>query len=292
MTCLHLKKLAETPLLHVMDVRCTASRSGWGEEEAGQRPRLALPRQGMFRWQARGETHLVEAGCLLFFEPDEPYRFSHPIEGGDDCTLIAFTPELWEEVVDTRTLLRCARLPPARQYQSALFYRAAPRVAHDALALEELGLGLADTLIGVLAKQPRRASLSLGSRAAVHHRRLVEAAMACVAASYCAHDGLDAIARQVYSSPYHLARVFREQAGITLHRYRGHLRLAAALTALGEGCNDLADLALQLGYASHGHFSDAFRAAFGCSPSAARDLLTRATLAQMRNILEAQGRRL
>lgn len=143
MTCLHLKKLAETPLLHVMDVRCTAPRSGWGEEEAGQRPRLALPRQGMFRWQARGETHLVEAGCLLFFEPDEPYRFSHPIEGGDDCTLIAFTPELWEEVVDTRTLLRCARLPPARQYQSALFYRAAPRVAYDALALEELG-GYAD----------------------------------------------------------------------------------------------------------------------------------------------------
>ncbi len=226
---------------------------------------------------------------MLLFEPDQPYRFSHPADGGDDCTLIAFAPELWEAAVDTRMLQRCARLSPAGQYQSALFYRAASRHAHDVLALEELGLGLADTLVGVLAKRPRRAPPSLGSRAAVNHRRLVEAAMTCVAASYRARGGLDSIARQVYSSPYHLARVFREQTGITLHRYRGHLRLAAALTALGEGCDDLADLALQLGYASHAHFSDAFRAAFGCSPSVARDSLTRATLAQMRKILEAQG---
>lgn len=289
MTCLHLQTLADTPLLYVTDVHCTAPRSGWGEEEAGQRPRLVLSRHGVFGWQTRDETCLVEAGCLLFLEPDQPYRFSHPADCGDDCTLIAFVPDLWQEAVGTRTVRRRARLAPARQYQGALFYRAAARHAYDTLALEELGLQLADALIDVLAEPLYRAASLSGPRAAVHHRRLAEAAMTCVSASYCGHSGLDSIARQVHSSPYHLARVFREQTGITLHRYRGHLRLAAALTALGDGCDDLADLAVRLGYASHGHFSGAFRAAFGCSPSAARDLLTRATLAQMRKILEAQG---
>lgn len=288
MTCLHLETIVDTPLLHAVDVRCTAPRSGWGEEEAGRWPRLVLPRDGMFHWQARGKTHLAEAGCLLHFEPDQPYRFGHPVDGGDDCTLIAFTHELWEEAVDGRPLRLCARLSPAAQYQGALFYRVASRHTRNALALEELGLRLAGALIDVLAERPQRAARVPGSRAVAGHRRLAEAAMACVAASYRAHHGLDAIARQVCSSPYHLARVFHEQTGITLHRYRGRLRLAAALTCLGEGCSDLADLALRLGYASHSHFSDAFRAAFGCSPSAARDSLTRAPLAQMRRILEAQ----
>lgn len=288
MSHLQLKSLASTPLLQIVDVSCTAPRSGWSGDEGASLPRLVLPRRGLFGWQTGGERHLIEAGCLLLLESDDSYRFSHPTDGGDDCTLISLVPDLWRETVGTRTLQqRSVRLPSVAQYQCALFYRIVSRHAHDALALEELGIQLASTLLELLVNQPDRTPPLLGPRAADRHRQLAEAAAACVAASYRSHDGLAAIARQVHSSPFQLARVFREQTGITLHRYRGRLRLAAALTALGEGCDDLTDLALRLGYASHSHFSDSFRATFGCSPSAARALLTRATLAQMRKILEA-----
>lgn len=225
---------------------------------------------------------------MLLLEPDVPYRFSHPVDGGDDCTMIRLAPDLWQAAIGARRpQRRFARLSPVQQYWCALFHRAAARCAEGRLALEELGLQLANTLLDVLNGPPARMASSSRPRAASRHRRLAEAALAYVAANYRSRDGLDTISRQLNSSPFHLARVFRAQTGITLHQYRGRLRLAAALTALGEGCDDLTELALRLGYASHSHFSEAFRAAYGCSPSSARASLARGTLAEMRKILEA-----
>lgn len=289
MTCLRATVLSKTRLVEVVDVHCTAPRSGWSAEESAQHHRLVLPRRGVFAWQTRGETHLVEAGCLLNLEPHEPYRFRHPVDGGDDCMLIAIAPETRDEVVNSRALRRCVQLSPMRHYQGTLLYHAAARYGRDdALLLEEVSLSLTERFVDVLARSTRGRGSVGKRRALANHRRLVEAARDYLSSNYCARDELNAIARQVYSSPYHLARVFRAQMGITVHRYRSHLRLAAALSALGEGCDDLAGLALRLGYASHAHFSTAFRAAFGRSPSVARNVLTRATLIEMCGILRAQ----
>jgi len=286
-TCLHATVLAATPLLEVVDVHCTAPKSGWSAEECAHRPRLVLPRRGVFAWQTHDETYLAEAGCLLNFAPDHGYRFSHPTDGGDDCMLIAVAAETWDQVVNLRALRRCAYLQPPRHYEGALLYQAAARHGRDdALLLEEVSVPLIERFVDLLTRVSRPRSVGK-PRAFANHRRLVEAARTYVSANFCARDDLGDIARQLYSSPFHLARVFRAHMGITLHRYRNDLRLAAALRALEEGCEDLAGLALRLGYASHAHFSTAFRAAFGSSPSAAREVLTRATLNELRRILQA-----
>jgi AraC family transcriptional regulator len=81
--------------------------------------------------------------------------------------------------------------------------------------------------------------------------------------------GVDELARTVHVSPFHLARVFRARTGYSLHRYRRELRVRAALD-LAETANDLTRLALDLGYASHSHFSDGFRRAYAMTPSAYR----------------------
>lgn len=285
MACLNARVLAATRLLEVVDVHCTAPKSGWGTEESAQRTRLVLPRRGVFAWQTRGETYLAEPGCLLNFEPGEPHRFSHPTDGGDDCMLIVISDETWAEVVNSRALRRCVHLQPPRHYEGALLYQAAARYGHaDSLLFEEVSVPLIEGFFDILTRTD--CSRLVGKRRAVaNHRRLVEAARAYVSANFCARDALSDIARQLHSSPFHLARVFRAHTGITLHRHRNHLRLAAALRALEEGCEDLAELALRLGYASHAHFSTAFGAAFGSSPSAARQVLTRATLSDFRRLL-------
>ncbi len=81
---------------------------------------------------------------------------------------------------------------------------------------------------------------------------------------------LDAVARAVHASPFHLARVFRQRTGAPIHRYLTRLRLRAALERLAGGANDLTALALALGFSSHSHFADAFRSEFGRTPSAVR----------------------
>ena len=62
------------------------------------------------------------------------------------------------------------------------------------------------------------------------------------------------------------ARVFREETGFSLHGYRTQLRLRLALDALAAG-REIGELAHDLGFASHSHFTDSFRRVFGVAPS-------------------------
>jgi AraC-like DNA-binding protein len=53
---------------------------------------------------------------------------------------------------------------------------------------------------------------------------------------------------------------------MTLHAYVHELRLRTALERVADG-EDLTRVALDLGYASHSHFTSLFRRAFGVTPS-------------------------
>lgn len=65
---------------------------------------------------------------------------------------------------------------------------------------------------------------------------------------------------------FHLLRVFRRETGLTPHRYALQLRLRRVLLELEQAPPRLGELAQRAGFASHAHFSRAFRAAWGLSP--------------------------
>jgi AraC-like DNA-binding protein len=70
-----------------------------------------------------------------------------------------------------------------------------------------------------------------------------------------------------------IAKDFRRATGQSIHATLVRLRLRHALEALRQGDDDLTRLALAVGFASHSHFSAAFRAEFGVTPRAARSAL-------------------
>lgn len=111
------------------------------------------------------------------------------------------------------------------------------------------------------------------SRALRRHRELVEAAREHLARSF-ADQGLtlDQLARDIGAGAFHLARVFRQVTGRSLHEYRTQLRLRAVLLALAE-TDSLAQLAVSVGFSSHSHLSDVFRRHFDASPSQVRKAL-------------------
>lgn len=83
------------------------------------------------------------------------------------------------------------------------------------------------------------------------------------------HEVADAVSR----SPFHVARSFRKQTGLTLHQYRQHLRLAAALERLVDGDCDLAGIAHDLGYCSQSHLGAVFKQEVGVTLGEARRTL-------------------
>jgi len=77
---------------------------------------------------------------------------------------------------------------------------------------------------------------------------------------------LDEIASAVALSPYTASRVFHREAGLPLRIYNRRLRLRTALARIADR-HALSQVALELGFFDHAHFTKAFRAEFGMTPS-------------------------
>lgn len=106
-------------------------------------------------------------------------------------------------------------------------------------------------------------------RARRSKRALVERTLRYVTARTGKRVALAEIGRAVGASPAYLTQAFRAIMGVPLYRYEVNLRLARARD-LVSGYDDLATLALDLGFSSHSHFTTAFRRAYGCTPAECR----------------------
>lgn len=251
--------------VRVTDVRCRARAAPAGAAEAGPLRRLVLPLRGVFSCVAGGEEMLLEPGSGIVLEPGEGYRFGHPVDGGDQCLVLAAGEAAWAELAGPPGGLPAGRrlvlAPP--DLLRAVRLRTADRQAVPELAALTLG--------DLAARGDGHPSADLPPS----RRRVADRAAEFLAVHYAEPLPrlLDAAAAAAGCSPYHLARAFRAAYGVTLHAYRERLRTAAALRALAEGADDLATLAVSLGYAHHGHFTRRLRRALGAPPSRVRDAL-------------------
>ena len=77
---------------------------------------------------------------------------------------------------------------------------------------------------------------------------------------------LEQIGRQVGCSPFHLSRTFSREMGISIPQYLRKLRMERAGELLRSGKYNVTEAALEVGYSSLSHFSQAFCQTMGCCP--------------------------
>ncbi|MGI9537018.1 MAG: helix-turn-helix domain-containing protein [Desulfocapsaceae bacterium] len=73
-------------------------------------------------------------------------------------------------------------------------------------------------------------------------------------------------------SKYHFIRVFRENTGLTPHKYLNQTRIKRSEQMLREGL-DLSEVAYQTGFSDQSHFSRMFKSIKGISPGAFRNFV-------------------
>ncbi|HEV3119042.1 MAG TPA: helix-turn-helix transcriptional regulator [Gemmataceae bacterium] len=295
---LHYCSLFRSGSVTITDVRCRPTSCACGAEEVSSNHTIALPRSGAFVKHIGGKRVLADCNSIMFFNGGEVYQVSHPIIGGDDCTSFAFQHDiLLDAVADYEPSVReNPRVPfrvthgPCAPHTLWLVHRlrqALRGARQEGLAIEERALDLLRAVVNnayqVRGQRPIRSRFHAGSV----HRERTEAAKQFLAGKFHKPLTLAEVARAVHYSPYHLARLFRREVGVPIHQYLNRLRLGAALERLADGCGNLTELALDLGYSSHSHFSDAFRRAFGASPSNFRDQRIAACLRQLSKNLKA-----
>ena len=77
---------------------------------------------------------------------------------------------------------------------------------------------------------------------------------------------LEEIGREVGCSPFHLSRTFSREVGMSIPQYLRKLRMERAAELLRSGKYNVTEAALEVGYSSLSHFSQAFCQTMGCCP--------------------------
>ena len=264
-----------------VDFRCRAHVEADGPEEPNPTHSIVFVRRGVFRRSKRGETLVADPNHVLFFNAAEPYGYSHPVAGGDDCTILTVATARALELV-TRFEPRDAEREEAPfRPGHAIRSRRAARLHFELLALvrrraaaltiEDLLAELADEALrsAYATERPRtdESSSTIGVR---RRRDLVEAAQLALNERPGSPPSLGALAERLGCSPFHLSRTFHRCVGLSLRAYFGGLRTSLAAERLLCGERDLTALALDLGYFDHSHFTNAFRSEWGLPPSKLR----------------------
>ncbi|MGK9164659.1 AraC family transcriptional regulator [Inquilinus limosus] len=267
MTDISAEPLLQTEIVAIRDVACSGACRHRSAEECARSTHLVFPYRGVFVRHLGTDDAVAEANQVLFFNPEEGYRVSHPVAGGDSCLDLVVDGALLRELTPTELLrdgaatafrLQRLRIDARSQALVALLRHSLRRGAAEALEAETLALTLVRRAVGERTSHPAGASRGL--------QKLVDRAKLALSADLVRRWTLAEIAAEVGVSPVYLTQVFRQVEGLPLYRYQLRLRLARALDLLAR-YDDLTALGLDLGFSSHSHFTAAFRQAYGRSPA-------------------------
>jgi len=288
------RTLYDSPMISVRDYICRHTSCGQSDEERSDVNGIVLMRHGAFSKHFGKRRITADVNQAVFFSKDSVYRVSHPADCGDRGTTFTVAQSILNDIV--RELDPAIDERPDQPFpfltgpcEAPIFWRHREFVRRlenaDVEPLEPLwadvtGLQLvADVLEDAFerngAKPRRRAST------AEDHLERTDAAKIYLASRMSESITLDDVAAAVHASPFNFARIFQEQTGLPIHRYLTLLRLRAALERIADPHTDLTEIALDLGFSSHSHFTDVFRREFGAAPSAIRQKSTSKAIREM-----------
>jgi len=249
---------------------------------------LTFPRVPVLVAHAGEDPIVADPSIVKFFNRNQAFRREPLSDDGDRCEWFSFDVATVSDAV--RPYDPAAADRPGRPFalthapvDSASYFlqrriadyvtRTPSSEACDGLLVEEaLYTLLARTIAHAYARRGVRPSRTYAPSVSKMHSAIVDHVERMLATRYRESLALSDIAKSVGYSPFHLARVFRAKTGASIHAKRQKLRLHVALDEVRDPRRDLTDVALDLGFSSHSHFTDAFHRAFGRAPSALRDL--------------------
>jgi len=98
-------------------------------------------------------------------------------------------------------------------------------------------------------------------------RERVDRVVAILRQDLAEPPSLEEIGRKAGCSPFYLSRIFSRETGMTIPQYLRTLRMERAAEMLKSGKYNVTEAAMEVGYSSLSHFSQAFCQTMGCCPA-------------------------
>lgn len=243
-------------------------------------PSIVVPFNGVEIEPTDARPIVTNSTRVMFYNRGQRYRRRLLDQAGDRCLFIGLEPRLVHEVLAAHPgphrddplrpfVIRYGPMDPAAFLGAVELYRnlAAGRVSADA-AFEQLS-----TLLDVLLSRAlpvSSARLRVGDKA----EDAVDETLRYLVLNLEQPATLAQLGARVGLSPFYLARSFRACTGMSLHECRERIRVLYALNRL-ESTTRLVDIAMDAGFSSHSHLTQAFRRVLNQTPSEVRRRLYR-----------------
>jgi AraC family transcriptional regulator len=230
----------------------------WSPDYESSAYKLVMPLHGYVFAQTNNGRDIVDLASALLLAPEASYRLRQPV-AQSSLVVTVRDPCFGESLRASANGSRCTPLDSPCSARLHYLYA----TLDDTLSTEEQLLTTTASVFQNTDSTKLKSTRTATARTAQASLRARE----YLAAHFREKFSLSDVASAVAASPFHLSRSFRARYGTTLFAQREKLRIAVALRQLTQRKNDLAELALNLGYNSHSHFSAAFHRAVGCTPS-------------------------
>lgn len=278
-----MRRVFSSPIVSIGRFRCPAGDPLWSSENVtGSGDLIVFPRTATGIHHADCPPVVGTSNVAVIYNLGQSYRRRLIDRRGDACEWFSICrPVLCELIAAHDPAAANANRGPfpfqlapvdARVFarQRRIYDIVRSTAVSDPLAIEEQTLAVFEAVItagfSVRARQ-RRVTDSVTQR---RHRMLALDACEMLALHFREPLGLADLADALDVTPFHLSRVFRRWTGWTLHGYLSHLRLRRGFELLRDTDWSISRIALHVSFASHSHFTESFRRAFDCAPSAVR----------------------
>ena len=288
------RMLFESPLVKFAKFRAAPSDPGFRDSGPARQHCFVFPRTSVRIRHAGAKPFIAGPNVVTLYNLGQVYVRENVTDEGDRCEWFSVEPGVLVEALAAHdpSILADPEHPFQLPYALAdpqiyLLQRLAVRHVSEAECVDPLFVE--ETVLEILDRVAASAARFRGvarpePQAGAGAGDVVDAVREILARRFHENLSLAELGRRSGYSVFHLSRTFRERSGLTLHAWQSRLRLLTSLERAAETGTDLADLALDLGYASHSHFTAAFRRAFGVTPSTFR------ATASARRVRELAGR--
>ena len=160
-----------------------------------------------------------------------------------------FKPRVEKLTIDQQQIISSLRQPP--------IYAAAQRVWYQSKALE---------LAVAFFYQPPESEEFFCTRQQRLSQERVEQVLFLLKQNLVSPPTLEELGKKVGCSPFHLSRLFSTHTGQTITQSLRRLRMEKAADLLKSKEYNVTEVAMEVGYNSLSHFSQAFHETYGCCP--------------------------
>jgi len=250
--------------------RCAASDPLFADSGPCNSNVVVFPRRVIRITHSNGRSFVADPTTIALYNRGQRYK-RRAISPADHSDWIALSDDFLREAAEWSSGRRnvdepfeqpCLTAPPSLYVRQRLLFE---RLLHGPEA-EPGAVEEAAVLIVAEALAPLRKWRTENARG----NRQVAAAKELIARHLGTNLPLREVSSAVGSSPFRLCRLFKSATGTTLSEFRTDLRLRVALQLLARRSADILEIATNLGFSSHSHFSARFIRRFGLTPSAFR----------------------